>query len=177
MADNSGTSDTVFESERLICRRWTSNDLDAIYDVYSDEEGSRWVDDGTPITREECEQWLVTTIKNYEQRGYGMFALDEKSSGRTIGFCGLVHPNGQILAEVKYAFLRSHWGKGFASEAIPRLLSYGTKYHQLTEIIATVDRENMASQRVLQKSNMKYSHGTKEADGSQIFTYRWRLSL
>ncbi|MEM9257841.1 MAG: GNAT family N-acetyltransferase [Pseudomonadota bacterium] len=173
MADNSGTIDTVFESERLVCRRWTSDDLDAIYEVYSDEEGARWVDDGTPITREECEQWLVTTQKNYDQRGYGMFALDEKMSGQTIGFCGLVHPNGQILAEVKYAFLRSHWGQGLASEAIPFLLSYGANMHRLSEIIATVDQDNIASQRVLQKSNMKYSHKTRESNGSYTLTYRW----
>ena len=74
---------------------WIREDLNDIYLVYSDEEGARWVDDGTPITFEECERWMQVTLDNYETRGYGMFTIYDRFSGETVGFCGLVHPGGQ----------------------------------------------------------------------------------
>ena len=168
------TSDAVFETERLICRRWRSEDLDSIFAVYSDPAGARFVGDGTPITREQCEQWLEVTAKNYERYGYGMFALEESSTGEVIGFCGIVHPGGQREAEIKYAFLRSYWGRGLASEVVPRLLEYGAKEHGLASIIATVDDGNVASQRVLAKAGMKLIRTVPHEDGSVTQVHEWR---
>ena len=128
----------VFESDRLICRPCVASDIDTIFAIYSDEKVSRWVDDGKPITYEKCQESLSVTEQNYISRGYGMFALDEKASNQTIVFCGLVHPSGQIVAEIKYALLRSCWGKGYASEAVPQLIQYGVSKHQLDLIIAKV---------------------------------------
>ena len=52
---------------------------------------------------------------NYAKRGYGMFALEEKATGRVVGYCGIVHPGGQPEPEVKYALRRSHWGSAHTS--------------------------------------------------------------
>ena len=93
--------------------------------------------------------------------------------GQVVGFCGLVHPGGQAEAEVKYAFLRSHWGQGLASEAVPALLAYGATQHRLTRIIATVAPANLASQRVLTKAGMSLSHQRRNEDGSLTCVYEW----
>jgi len=169
------TTLTVFESSRLICRRWCESDIDALYAVYSDKEGARWVDGGSPITFEECVEWLGVTKANYRTRGYGMFALDLKETRETIGFCGLVHPSNQPEPEAKYAFLPSHWGLGYASEALPKLLAYGHAQHQMNKIVATVADEHLASQRVLTKAGMQFSHSIKERDGSTTQVFVWRV--
>lgn len=163
----------IFDSARLRCRRWIASDFDALYAVYSDPEAMRWVDDGEPITRAECEQWFTVTAANYAKRGYGMFALEERVSGDVVGFCGLVHPGGQLDAEIKYAFRRDHWGKGLASEAVPQLLAYGAGHHGLSRIIATVAPDNAASQRVLAKSGMRFSQRRINDDGSVTLVYEW----
>lgn len=168
------SSRAVFESRRLRCRRWRPNDIETLFAVYSDLEGARWVGDGKPITYVECERWLQVTEANYTKRGYGMFALEHRLSGLVIGFCGLVHPDEQTEAEIKYAFLPAYWGQGYASEAVPALLEYGALRHGLTRIIATVAKGNLASQRVLLKSGMGYSHTICEEDGSQTLVYEWR---
>ncbi len=121
----------IFQTERLICRLWDREDLEAIYSVYSDEEGSRWVGDGQPISREETIRWLDVTFNNYTTRGYGMSTVLEKATGDIVGFCGLVHPDGQQLAEIKYSFKRTHWGLGYASEIVPGMISYGNTVHVL----------------------------------------------
>ena len=71
--------DLVFETERLLVRRWQDSDLSDLRAVYGDADTMRWVDDGKPITEDECLRWLE------------------------VGFCGIVHPSDQKEAEVKYA--------------------------------------------------------------------------
>jgi RimJ/RimL family protein N-acetyltransferase len=163
----------VFETERLRCRRWLPSDVDTLFTVYSDEEGARWVDDGLPISRDECEQWLRVTDVNYSGHGYGMFALECLRSGDCIGFIGLVHPGGQVDAEIKYAFLRSHWDRGLASEAALAMLEYGAQILGLTRIIATVAPENLASQKVLQKGGMVLVDTREDEDGTPTQYYEW----
>lgn len=84
----------LFVTERLSCRRWFLQDLQALAEVYGDADAMRWVGDGGAITPNECRDWLVVTEKNYQTRGYGMFALEDRTTGAVVGFCGLVHPGG-----------------------------------------------------------------------------------
>ncbi len=170
------SGDELFRTARLHCRKWRPDDAASLLAVYGDPEGARWVDDGQPIKREECEEWLVVTDRNYAQRGYGMFALEASSSGEVVGFCGLVHPGGQAEAEVKYAFIRSHWGRGLASEAVPALLDYGRREFGLDYIIATVAVENVASQRVLLKSGLKLIKEAQDEHGLPMLVFAWQES-
>lgn len=134
----------------------------------------RWVGNGEPITESNCHEWFKVTEANYAKRGYGMFALESTSSGLVGGFGGLVHPGGQPGPEIKYAFLRSCWGKGYASEAVPALLAYGSTTHRMVHVIATVAPGNLASQRVLIKSGMRFSRQQQNEDGSIANLYDWR---
>ena len=167
-------SPALFETERMRCRRWLPEDLDALFAVYADPEAMRWVGDGEPINRAACAQWMEVTLGNYARRGYGMFALEERSSGAAIGFCGLVHPGGQPEPELKYAFLKSHWGQGLASEAVPALLAHGWRAHGLGRVIATVAPGNLASQRVLLKAGMRPLPHRQNDDGSLTYVYEWK---
>lgn len=167
-------SDIVFTTDRLIARRWRASDVAALLAVYGDADAMRWVGEGRPITMPECEQWLEVTQANYEKRGYGMFALEEQASGMVVGFCGIVHPGGQIEPEVKYAFLRSHWGRGLATEAVVGLLEYGGRSHALSYIIATTDPANTASHRVLRKAGFERGELCDNDDGSQTQLFYWR---
>lgn len=164
----------LFETPRLRCRRWVRDDLDALFAVYADPLGMRFVGDGQPITLEQCREWLDVTERNYAQRGYGMFALEDRASGNVVGFCGLVHPGGQPEPEVKYAFLRRVWGQGLATEAIPALLAFGHQAFGLARIIATVAPGNQASQRILSKCGATRQADRHHEDGSTTQVYEWR---
>ena len=163
----------LFETERIICRRLLPSDIDEMYAVYSDADAMRWVDDGQPIQRGECSQWLAVTRNNYELRGYGMSTLVSQEDSAVIGFCGLVHPNNQPEVEIKYALHRRFWGAGLATEAVKAMLEYGSREFQMSEVIATVASENIASRRVLLKSGMEESANRCD-DQSSIMVFRWR---
>lgn len=166
----------ITETARLRARHIGPDDVDAMFEVYGDAEAMRWVDDGSPITRAECEHWIRVTLNNYEVRGYGMFALLDHESSEVVGFCGLVHPGGQTEAEIKYALKRKFWGKGFATEAVAALLPWGADRLGIDHVIATVAPENMASQRVLLKAGMRAMGIRKNDDGSVTQMFGWRVS-
>lgn len=141
--------------------------------MYGDAEAMRYVGDGEPITKAQCEEWIQVTHRNYAQRGYGMFALVEAENGAIIGFAGLVHPGGQVEPEVKYALLKSHWGRGFATEAVRGMLAYASE-RQLARVIATVHPDNHASQHVLEKCGMGLAERRVNEDDSITLVYTQR---
>ena len=160
-------------------RRLTAGDIDALYRVYSDPEGCRWVGDGSPITMDQCERWVAVTQNNYDQRGYGMFAVEliennpsvDQSIDRVVGFCGLVHPGGQEVAELKYALDRSLWGQGLGAELAGAMLSYALDGVGCDRVIATIAPQNTASIRIVERIGMNRTEPRQEDDGSMTEVY------
>lgn len=164
----------LFETERLLVRQIDADDVDAMHAVYGDADAMRWVGDGLALTRQQCEEWIVVTHRNYSLRGYGMSALIERESGHVIGFCGLVHPGGQTEPEIKYALCREYWGRGLATEAARGMLAYAVSAFGITTIIATAAPEHTASHHVLEKAGMQRADLQKNEDGTltQLFVLR-----
>lgn len=148
-------------------------DEEMLFQVYGDPEAMRWVDDGQPIKRAGCASWVDITAKNYELRGYGMSVVEEKETGLVIGFCGLVHPGGQAETEIKYAYLRSHWGLGIATEVATALLKYGAEAFGIGRVIATIAPDNHASQGVCRKAGMREAKRIANEDGSETVLMEW----
>ncbi len=154
-------------------RRLTAADAEDLFAVYRDPVAMRFVDDGQPIVWDDCVRWIDVTLANYRARGYGMSAVVLLETGQVIGFCGLVHPSGQLEPEVKYAFLASVWGRGLATEVVRGMLAYGSREFGMRRVIATTSSENSASHRVLEKVGMTFLEAPKHSDGSLGRTFVW----
>ena len=161
----------MLETARLRIRRIVADDANAMHVVYGDADSMRYVGDGQPLTRERCEEWVRVTAKNYERRGYGMFALEERASGQVAGFAGLVHPGGQDDAELKYALAPAFQGRGYATEAAIALLDYGRTVVPGHRIIATAFPQNLASHRVLAKAGFVAAPPRREPDGTETLVF------
>ncbi|PYC20198.1 hypothetical protein DMO17_18550 [Aquipseudomonas alcaligenes] len=157
-------SDQVLSTERLWVRRVIRSDVEWFYRVYSQPEVTRWAGDGKPLTWDDCARWVDVTLENYAKYGYGMFCVLEQELDQVVGFCGLVHPEPGALPELKYAFAPEYWGRGYASELVPKFLSALVREFSLQKLIATVAVENKASQRVLAKSGMINVSSRAEGD-------------
>jgi RimJ/RimL family protein N-acetyltransferase len=162
---------TVFLSPRLRCRHWVAADRAAVLAVYGDADAMRYVGDGTPLSEADADRWLEVTARNYAHRGYGMFALEDRTSGQVVGFAGLVHPGDQPEAEVKYALARAWWGRGLATEAVRHLLEAAEARYGLADVIATVAPAHAASQRVLAKAGLTRRPDRIEADGTRTVVF------
>ena len=102
-----------------------------------------------------------------------MLALEERDSRAPVGYAGLVHPGGQPEAELKYALLRSHWGRGLATEAAAAFVAYGAARHGLRRIVATTAPENAASHRVLLKAGFRRDALRRDDDGTMTQLFCW----
>lgn len=169
----SSASGIVFSTGRIVARALTSSDQGDLFAVYGDRIAMRWVGDGAPLSLEQCVHWIGVTRRNYAARGYGMYALVHRQSGQSLGFIGLVHPDQQPEPELKYAFRRSCWGQGLATEAAIGLLHYSRHALGITRVVATVAPENQASRRVLEKIGMHPIKTYRDADGLPTCLYAW----
>lgn len=163
----------VAETPRLTIRQLDADDAADLVAVYGDAEAMKWVGDGRALTREQCGQWLEVTARNYSERGYGMFALVARETGRTVGFAGLVHLAGHPTPELKYALRRDAWKKGYATEAAKALLRFAVTLG-IREVVATVSRENAASMGVLLKAGFATGGLRLDADGEYTQVFVWR---
>ena len=156
----------LFETERLAVRRLGYDDVDAMVAIYGDREAMRYVGDAEPLPADACRHWVDVTDGNFERRGYGMVAVCDRSSNELIGCVGIVHPGQQPEAEVKYAFRRDQWGKGYATEAVIALVAFGRQNWGVSRLIATLYPANTASQRVLAKAGFHHASDRTNDDGS-----------
>lgn len=164
----------LFETARVLVRRLMAADVDALYRVYGDAEAMRWVGDGEPLDLAGCRRWVQVTHDNYARRGYGMSTLVLRATGEICGFCGIVHPGGQAMPEIKYALQRAYWGQGLATEVVRAMVAYGAETFDLQEMIATTAPENLASQQVLYKAGFAFADDRHEEDGSITKVFTWR---
>lgn len=144
------------ETERLRHRKLRMEDLSDLMTIVGDSEVMKYlgVEGGVPLSLEEAEDTLNKMIAFWEQRGFGRWAVLEKTSGRMIGLCGL-----RLLEdtpELFYAFARETWGQGLATESARACLRYGFEELGFDRIVAASRHANAASLKVLKKIGMRY---------------------
>jgi RimJ/RimL family protein N-acetyltransferase len=147
------------ETERLILRRFTADDVGILVDLDSDPEVMRYLSGGPPTPREEIEGGILPAWLNYYTRfeGYGFWAAIEKVTGEFIGWFHLRpqsgHPPDQ--PELGYRLRRSAWGKGYGSEGSRALLAKAFTELGAERVFATTYQDNLASRRVMEKVGMR----------------------
>lgn len=92
------------------------------------------------MTREHSEQQVSEFVRFWEERGFGLWAVEEKSSGAFIGFIGLLYhedwSEGKHRMEVGWRLARPFWGRGLATEGAMASLRYGFEELGLDRIIS-----------------------------------------
>ena len=158
---------TILETERLLVRTWTPSDAEEGFRIWSDAEVMRYVGTGQPnATIEETRAWIGRMAAHHELHGFGFWAVVEKDSGQLVGSCGMGYQrDGGLPIEFGYTLARSRWGRGYATEAASACLRYAFETLGFTELVASVDALNVASQRVLEKIGFKYLRREQLAGG------------
>ena len=167
---------TILETERLILRPHTLDDVDAAYKLNLDEEVTRYTGDGGVVSKEEIRHRIEHhVLGDYKKYSYGRFAVVEKSSGDFIGFCGLKYLPEYDLVDLGYRLSRNHWGKGLATEASKASVDFAFNELKLSEIYGFVLPENSASVNVLKKLGFQFDIEMIE-DNETLHRYRLEKS-
>jgi RimJ/RimL family protein N-acetyltransferase len=154
------------ETERLVLRRLTADDVDAIVELDSDPAVMRFINGGRPTPRTEVEDEILPFwLAFYEHdHGYGFWAAIEKSTGQFLGwFHFRPHTTGpdqetpaRERVELGYRLRRSAWGMGYATEGCRALIRKGFTELGVERVYAETMVINTASRRVMEKAGLRY---------------------
>lgn len=148
------------ETERLILRRMTLDDVVPVFRTTGDPEVMRYYSSGPDATLEIARSRVQEVVDHWEKYGYGDWVVIEKSTNAIIGYSGLLFADYLQAMTLGYGFERASWGKGFATEAAKAVIHEAFTVVNLPRLIATVDPRNLASMHVLRKCGFVYAHDT-----------------
>lgn len=146
-----------YQTERLILRPWKQEDREPYAVLNGNPEVMRYL--LRTLTREESDKMVDVIEQKMAANGWGLWAVEEKSSGAFIGFVGLNIPAYELpfspVIEIGWRLDKPFWGKGYAPEAAAKALEIGFNQYGIEEIVAFAALENVASQRVMEKIGMR----------------------
>jgi RimJ/RimL family protein N-acetyltransferase len=162
----------VLVTERLVLRRFTPDDVDALLALDGDPAVMRYIDSRTK-SRDEIETGVLPRfLAAYRRyRDYGSFAADTRDGGEFIGWFGIrpVVPSAEWMenwtdapepagiAALGYRLRRSAWGRGYATEGARALVRRAFAELGVEEIVATTMAVNAGSRAVLEKAGLRYA--------------------
>lgn len=144
------------ETERLIIRDLTSNDLDDFAHLVANEEVMRFSLKG-PLSKEEAKEYFQRRILgHYEEHGFGLWAVLHRE--KLIGFAGLITQtiDEEKWVELAYRFTPKFWGKGFATEAALAICQYAFETLGLKQLISIIDPKNTPSMKLASRIGMNF---------------------
>lgn len=141
---------TEIVTERLHMRLFRPEDFEAHARINADPEVMRFLPPG-PMTRVEAWRQMAQYVGHWQLRGYGMWAVVERSTGELLGRIGLLNPEGGLGFEVGWALARRAWGKGFAFEGAQAAVRHAFTAVGRDHVIAVIHPENVRSIRVAER--------------------------
>ncbi|MDN3652510.1 GNAT family N-acetyltransferase [Thalassotalea ponticola] len=141
----------LIDTERLQMRHFHADDTAAVYAFSSDPDVTRYTGDAGMVTSLADARGIIDDIwlREYQQYGYGRYALVHKADDKVIGFCGFKYDPQQQLTDLGYRILPAYWQQGLASEAVAAVLNYGRDQLKLTTVVADAAIDNTGSNKVL----------------------------
>ncbi|MFZ3195884.1 MAG: GNAT family protein [Bacillus mycoides] len=140
------------ETERLLLRELTLLDAEAMFHYFSKESVIRYFGMDSFENIEQAKTTIQTFRKRNEEGSVFRWGIEKKGTDQLIGTCGfhLINKHHK-RAEIGYELDDTHWGQGYATEALQAMLAYGFETLQFIRIAAVVYIENEASRNLLTK--------------------------
>ena len=148
----------VLETQRLILRKFTENDIKALFDIYKDEEVNLYLP-WFPLKLKEAETFFYEKyIKEYKKdRGY-RYAICLKTDNLPIGYVNVSMDNSHDLG---YGLRKEFWHNGIVTEACKAVIGQ-LKKDGLLYVTATHDVKNTRSGGVMKQLGMSYKYSYEE---------------
>jgi RimJ/RimL family protein N-acetyltransferase len=145
----------ALETEHLRLRPWRESDLDAFAAMMAEPEVARFLTaDQAPQDRATAWRGMALMVGHWALRGYGMFVVEEKSSGAFVGRVGAWQPECWVGFELGWGLSPAFWGRGYALEAARAAGSWAFEKFELPELVSVVRFDNTRSQNLARKLGM-----------------------
>ncbi len=152
------------KTKRLLLRQFQEDDWKGLHEYYSDPVATKYTT-GRGFTEGETWRTLCGMIGHWQLRGYGPYAVVEKSSKKVLGTAGFWYPNDWPSPEIKWALSQKHWGKGFASEATRAIQAAGKEHIPEISLISFIHSENSPSIELAKAVDARFDKATNFRGG------------
>jgi len=145
-------------TDRLLLRRWRPSDRAPFAALNADPEVMRWF----PVTlSRDASDALADRIETaFERDGWGLWALEERASGRFLGFTGLARPGFEAhftpAVEIGWRLARDAWGRGYATEAARAAAAFAFGEAGLDALVSFTAQGNERSRAVMRRLGMRH---------------------
>ncbi|MGD8209769.1 MAG: GNAT family N-acetyltransferase [Desulfobacterales bacterium] len=155
----------IVETKRLILRNITIDDAEFILRLVNEPSFVSNIGDKGLKNLDDAEQFILKGYwTNQKRSGYGMFLVELKNKGDSIGGCGLLYRKFLDVTDIGFAFLPEYWNRGFAYEAAEAVLKYGHTTLGIKKIVGLTSADNLGSIKLLKKLGMDFEKTVKMSD-------------
>ena len=153
------TNTPTLETERLLLRRFSENDLYALFKIHSDKDVNTYLPWFPLQSIEEASLFLRERYLDTYRQPYGYkYAICLKNDNIPIGYVniGINEPH-----DLGYGLLKAFWRNGIVTEAANAVI-HQVKKDDIPYITATHDIKNPRSGNVMKRLGMLYQYSYKE---------------
>ncbi|WP_102335239.1 GNAT family N-acetyltransferase [Salimicrobium jeotgali] len=145
----------TFETERLILRERTIEDLEDCLEMDCEEEVVKYIPEVRELLNSQNKHiaFVKERIETKYPNGLGYWTIESKvNNGEFIGWILLI-PIDNVGPEIEigWRLKRDYWGAGYATEAARAILTYAFDTVDLENVVADIHPSNRGSIRVAEK--------------------------
>lgn len=155
----------LLETDRLVLRRFTEDDVDHLYDLNSDRDVMWFLNGGEPTPRAEVRDRIVPFFLSFYEQfdGLGFWAAEAKASGDFLGWFHL-RPTEDGSIDLGYRLRKTAWNKGYATEGSRALIRKSFTDLGVQRVVAHTMAVNHASRRVMEKCGLVFVRSYHSGD-------------
>lgn len=148
----------VLETERLALRHLSpETDAEFILRLLNEPSFLQYVGDKGVRTLDDARNYICNgPMKSYEQNGFGLYKVELKEKGESIGICGLIKRENLPDPDIGVAFLPEYWRQGYALESAVAVMKHARQVLRLERVLAITSPDNEASARLLGKIGLRF---------------------
>jgi RimJ/RimL family protein N-acetyltransferase len=168
---------TELTTERLVLRLPRLEDAEPLLALYTDPEAMRFIGGVHPEAAADPTYVVRQWLQRWEANGLGHFVVVRREDGAVLGRTGLVvwdtrdwriknasEAGEHAQPELGWAFVRAHWGHGYATEAARAVRRWVREEVELERLISVIAPDNLRSRRVAEKLGCTQAEAVVLAD-------------
>ena len=155
----------MIETERLLLRKCTTDDVDEVFNIYSNESDEYcYTHIPHPYMRKDAIEFIERSIKVVEEGKELRLLIVDKETDKILGeLVGKHLDDENDCVEVGYSLGKDSRNKGIITEAARVLIDYLFKSCGINRVQLLCSTENIASQKVMQKLGAVHEGVCREA--------------
>lgn len=170
----------TFETERLIIQPTTEIDAGFILELLNSPKWIKYIGDRNVHTIDEARAYIQNKmIPQLEKLGFSNYTVIRKSDNEKVGTCGLYNREGLEGIDIGFAFLPQYEKKGYAYESVRKIKEAAIEDFKITEIKAITLKENISSQKLLEKIGLRFKETIKlpnDEEELMLFSFKTGIS-